>query len=182
MFILSAIITDHQLKILILYVMKTARSPIPLSTIADILGICDINYFNMQQCITELIDQRHILRYDDENKAYAKMSSTGLDIVEILEKDVPLSLREKVSSVTALELARLRRNLSVSSSYREIIETRENSYELSLCLKDGNTILLELKMYTPTKLQAELIVKNFSDNPTETYKKILYSLIGLENK
>ena len=53
---MSINLSDEQLKILILFSLRSAVSPIPQSTLGEILGICDINYFNIVPVLDEVVE------------------------------------------------------------------------------------------------------------------------------
>ncbi|MDF2686834.1 MAG: hypothetical protein K0S55_2017 [Clostridia bacterium] len=174
---MSTNLSKNQLKILVLFTLKSAGSPLSLSSLGDILGFCDINYFHIQECIVEHISMKHIIIHVDEGNEFAMLSPKGEQIVEALKNDVPVSIRERVASATALEIARIRHNLSIDVEVVQNNEPDDGSYTLNLALRDDALVLLKLSMYTPTKLQADMMAKNFNDNPTKIYKTILNAII-----
>ena len=44
-------------------------------------------------------------------------------------------------------------------------------------LLEGEDTLLEYRLFVPTQIQAQIIVDQFENNPTEKYKNILQLLI-----
>ena len=174
---MSINLSKNQLKVLVLFTLKSSGSPLSLNSLGDILGFCDINYFHIQECIADLISMKHILIHEDDNNEFAVLSLQGEQIVEALKNDVPLSVREKVASAATLEIARMRHNLSIDTEVVQNDDPNLGSYTVNLALRDDDLVLLKLSMYTPTKLQADLMAKNFNENPTEIYKIVLNTII-----
>ena len=71
---MSINLSDEQLKILILFSLRSAVSPIPQSTLGEILGICDINYFNIVPVLDEVVESGLVGRYETEDGIFLSLS------------------------------------------------------------------------------------------------------------
>ena len=167
---MANILPDQQLKILILLVFRAAKAPLPLTVLTDIpADSCDINCLDVQRCVNELIEQKHIVSVGD----FCKISDTGEIIIDELESSAPLSLRKKIAAATTIKLAELRIGLSTETTVTET----GNDFLTKLVLLDGDSKLFEVSFLCPTKSQAETCIRTFKENPTEVFRKILGVLV-----
>ena len=78
---------------------------------------------------------------------------------------------EKVASATAKEIARMRKNIAVQ--HKIVQNEYSRDFTLVLTLKDDDRVIFNAELYSPTKMQAEIMAKCFQNKPTEVYKKII---------
>ena len=169
-------ITDQQLQILILFFIRSAGTPVPEDTLADILGICNINCLNVQQCIAELSEAGHIARLEDDGKYYIKLSDTGIVIADTLKQQVPYTIRQHAAEVAISRLGELRRRLGCEAKVQASQRADDLPFCVTLSIKDQDSPLMSLCMYTPTEFQAQLIADNFKKSPTDVYKRVVNAL------
>lgn len=170
---MSINLNDEQLKILILFSLRSAVSPIPQKTLGEILGICDINYFNIVPVLDDVVESGLVGRYETEDGAFLSLSEKGKEIAYVLRTQLPLALRQKVTYVTAIELQKLKKSLSVDTSVSQRINNGVVEYIVDLKLKDDGLDIIDLSMYCPTEMQAEMMAQTFRENADGIYKKIL---------
>ncbi len=170
-------ISQHQLKVLILICLVTARCPLTIYTVNDIFGVCGISDINVADAIQELADLELItLHKDDDGITVIKITHNGDDVAETLKKDVSMSLRERVVAATGDAMAALCRNIGVTAETVKGSDFTEDEFTLRLALKDDDRTLMKIEMYTPTKFQAELMAQNFRDKTLEIYRTVLKAL------
>lgn len=174
---MSVNLSDEQLKVLILFALKSAVSPIPQSTLGEILGNCDINYFNIGPVLEEVIETNLVSRLKEENTTFLVLSDKGREIADILKGEISVALRQKVVYYTSLAIGKLRKDLSVETSVNQRLNNGLVEYVVNLKLKDDGADLMNLFLYSPTELQAEMIINAFKENPQTVYKKILETFI-----
>ena len=166
---MSINLSDEQLKILILFSLRSAVSPIPQSTLGEILGICDINYFNIVPVLDEVVENGLVGRYETEDGIFLSLSEKGKEIAYVLRTQLPLALRQKVTYVTAIELQKLKKSLSVDTAVKQRLNNGVVEYVVELKLKDDGADIIDLSMYCPT----EMLAQSFRENADGIYKKIL---------
>ena len=86
------------------------------------------NYFEVGQAIQDLTEQGNIRPADGDADAY-EITDAGCAIVETLQRDLPVTVREKAVKSAIKLLTRLRRE-------------RENKVEIKMCIRDSNNISL----------------------------------------
>ena len=173
---MAANLTDQELKILILFAVKNAGGTISNESLCDILAESDINYIRAKNCISLLEHEENLISLKDDGEIFLKIPKKTSIAVEELKKYVPVTIREKVAAATAKEISRLRKNLSVISSIDK--NEQNDEYTVNLTLKDDGKVIFYTSLYTPTKMQAEIISNNFNKNSSKIYKNIIAALTG----
>ena len=165
-------LNDHQMNVLTLFILHSAGCPLPVTTLVDIPALCDLNNFTMLDNIRHLEEKGHLTVISDGGEEFVKITALGNETAQTLRKDIPLTVREQAMNAVAQEVAKLRRDLAVT------VKTTENDEGFTMFAEfnDNGTILMRLEMFTPTKLQAEIMGQSFKNDPVGVYKKILESL------
>lgn len=173
-------LSRHQLKVLILYTLSVSYSPMPRMAIENVLACCDANIFEIQLAIADLISMSNLSEMKDEDEAYLVLTEQGRLIVDPLKKDVPISIREKAASLAMVEMTRQRQSIGVEADVIPVKHGQEEYYTSNLALNDDGQALLQLTLFTPNRIQAELVAKNFRKDPNGIYKEILKILTRTE--
>ena len=112
-------------------------------------------------------------RYETEDGIFLSISEKGKEIAYVLRTQLPLALRQKVTYVTAIELQKLKKSLSVDTAVKQRLNNGVVEYVVELKLKDDGADIIDLSMYCPTEMQAEMMAQSFRENADGIYKKIL---------
>lgn len=165
--------TNDALQILILYAVKEAPMGISPDFICNLISTStDEGNLNVENCLKDLIEKRLIEEVSIEDNHIVIITENGKLVVNQLQSNVSISLRKGLSKKVFEEVTRLRGELFVSASYKKS-PYNEDSYVVSLELKDVEDTLLSMELYAPSQLQAENIVNNFKDSPNDIYSKII---------
>ncbi|MBQ6172566.1 MAG: DUF4364 family protein [Clostridia bacterium] len=169
---------DQQIKMMILFALRSAGCPLPSVTIAQILNECGIGQIGTSGELYDLEEKGHVSLITDDDTEYAVLQKTGTEIVTALGRDLSPTLREKIILATAKEVAKLRKDLGVSASCRE---KPDGGFDVLFSLTDEGSPLMELTMYAPTKAQADIMISAFKDDPYRVYRDIITSLSKCDN-
>lgn len=188
---------DFQIKILICYLLTHIKTPLSLEQLSEILVSGElVNYFELIKAVSELTDTGHIVkvktnpmsvlenfRYPEDNMVlkkestkpdYYEVSKEGRQTAELCERDIPLSLREKVIRYGEELLNRMR----IEAENTVNIRKADDGYIIEMKIIDFGSNLLELSLFAPTKDHAEHIRRNFLKSPSEFYKGVMKLLEG----
>jgi len=157
-----------EIKVLILFVMRRLPEAVTMNELTE-LTMCDsaISYFDVADCIDKLVKTGH-LRVDD-NKKYS-LSEKGRHNGEILEKDLPYSVKEKAEAATALVRAAQVRNSMIKTSHKC---EDDGSYEVALSLSDGVSEIISINLLAANEKQAVAMENGFRKNAEEIYKAVV---------
>jgi len=160
-------------KVLILFIMRRLPEPVTLEVLAD-LTMCDdaISYFDVTDSIARLIETEH-LKLED-----GKYSITPLGIRngEILEKNLPYPIKQRVEASTALIRANQNRDTMIKTQQ---ISTGENEYKVALSLSDGLGEIISMELIAASEKQATDFEKNFRKNAEKIYQTIIEVLLDM---
>ena len=175
---MSINLSSRQTQILCLLALRFAGGLLPETSLSDILTSNDCNALSVSEAIGSLVEDKHITRVDGESELFVKIETSGKVIAEQLKNDVPITVREKIAASAAEEIARQRSKASVDSSVSEI----GDGFQVNVSLRDDGITLMNLILYSPTRFQADMIVRSFSASPANVYKKIVSFLTETDRK
>lgn len=162
--------SQSEINMIICYVLTNAETKLNKKIIVDTMtegGIA--NYFETTSAVSKLIKNGIIL--EDEN-GYLIATKECLMATEIVEKDLPLSIREKSIKLST--------KLAVSELYRkenkvEIVEEND-SFSVILHVTDKDKDYMVLKLNVPTITQAETVKEKFLADPVKIYDNLISSI------
>lgn len=164
----------NEIKILICYMLKTLEQQITKQQINEVMqrqGIA--NYFEVNQAISELLSQGNIDCDCVDNDEFLSITDVGRQVATTLERDIPKTVREKAikSAIKILTIAKNEQENKIE------ITPLEKGCHITFTMEDQQDIMMELKIYVADRAQAELLKKNFLEDPTKVYSNILSSLM-----
>ncbi len=164
-----------EIRILICYLLNAIAEPIPYNFLTDKLSAEGIaNYFELCEAISDLEDGGQIssLVDSDGKKAYIIMPS-GVDAAATLERNVPLSIRDKACTYIVKLLSRMR-----SEKENEVIIKEEKpGYRITCRVLDMDKELMSVSLLVPNEACAKTVRESFLNNPTETFIKVTEALL-----
>ena len=164
----------NEIKLLICYLLKTIDAPITRERIGDVIQDQSIaNYFETMDAVSDLLSNGSIDSDFVGEKEYLKITDIGRSACEVVEKDLPKTVREKAVK-SALRFMTLEKNAKENDVR---IEPTSDVYNISFSMKDNGTVLMELTMYVADRAQAEQLKNNFIEDPARVYSTILASLM-----
>lgn len=124
------------------------------------------NHFEISEAIARLKAAGRIK--EDENGVLTLVDG-GKEEIDLIEKDLPLTVREKSINICQKIMAR--------ETYRREnkaeITPRKDGYTVTLRVSDVDSDFLVLNMYAATKEQAEMLKEKFISNPVKVYEKLI---------
>ncbi|MBQ1272544.1 MAG: DUF4364 family protein [Clostridia bacterium] len=180
---MSGPLSLHQIKVLVLYTVDGTPGPVPRHVIETALALCDANIFGIQEALHDLIANENLTQKNDENEIpYLFLTPQGKTVVEPLRKDVPLSYREKALAYAAAEMSKLRTEIGVEAVVAPIEKGNGVEYACNINLSDEGITMMGLTLYSPNKLQAEMMAERFRKNPLDIYRKVLHIMTGTDTE
>ena len=166
--------SKYEIRILICYLLNSIKEPVSKEIIVD--SICEeslANYFETSSCFDDLIEKGNIIEEgsDGDIKTYT-VSENGVMIANQLDTILAYTVKEKAYDCAINLLAQKKKERENSV---EIVKT-DMGYNVNCKISGGNLDLLSFSIFAPDMPQAQIIKKNFYDNPTNFYKVILAML------
>ena len=161
------------IKVLICYIIKSIDDKISKMQLNEIMqeeGLA--NYFEVNQAIAQLISQGNLESQEEEIGEALYITEKGLHAADLLEADLPRSVRKKAinSAIRISTLARRKQENKVD------VEETDGGYNVTFHLGDEKTELMKLTVFVADKIQVETVKENFFNDPVKLYSGIIASL------
>lgn len=162
-----------QIKILIVFLLNQLDDAPTLSRLTDSLVIHGLaNYFDTTQAIDALIEDENIRLDGDGEEKKLYLTEKGKSAIAELEKEIPLSVRERAYEDAVLLQAMERRK----SENTIEVERFDKGFNVTLTVRNKNDVLMKLTVYAADEYQVEKIRDNFLKDAVRIYSEIVSSL------
>lgn len=161
------------INMLVCYIIANINGRVTAQTIKEAMAEGMIaNHFEISEAIVRLT-KSGVIKEDEDG---ALILCKGQNEVDLIEKDLPLSIRDKSIRLCQKIIARekyLRDNLVQ-------IEQVENGYLVKVNISDDKTEFFDLSLFAPTIEQAELIKVKFVTDPVKIYDTLIDAIFDNE--
>ncbi|MDU6296542.1 DUF4364 family protein [Clostridium celatum] len=166
-------------KLLVLYVIKSLKQSISNTQLTEIILENNfINYFTLQQYISEL-ENSDFIRYIDKNgKRLIVITKKGENVLSIFNDRISPIKRDIIDNYISSTIDSIKKELTIRSDYT--IE-KNNSFIVNLVALEDEMLLIDLKVSVPTKKQAATLCSKWKENPSDIYTKIVQVLFTDNN-
>lgn len=160
--------------ILVSYLVSNLNGKVSRETLLEATNDTMLaNYFEMSDAITKLINSGTIKENEDGMLCMKKQDANE---VELIEKDLPLTVRERCIKACQKIIARetYERENKVS------IEKTDCGYKVILNVSDKDTDFMSLTLFAPTEEQALIIKEKFISDPVKVYETLTEAIFNNE--
>ena len=139
---------ELDIKILILFVLRRLPGVVDPSELSDLCRSCDegFDYFEYSDCLADLIDNGLIA----ENEDGFSITEKGAKNVEIVENDIPYSVRSRAEKLLKPLRDRLRREAMIKTTH----VNEKNGCFVQLSMSDGEGDVINLQLLCGGEEQA----------------------------
>ena len=163
-------------KLLLLYILKTLKHPISNTQLTEIvLENSFINYFTLQQYISEL-DEANFIEYTEVmDKNLLKLTDKGDSVLSFFKDRISKSKISLINEYVKSHIDLIKKELTIHSDYT--IESND-SFIVDIKALEDDCTLIELKLQVPTKKQATHLCDKWQKDPSEIYTQIINLLFS----
>jgi hypothetical protein len=160
-----------EIKVLILFVLRRLPEPVSIDVLSE-LTMCDedINYFDVIDCIATLVKTKHL---HFENEKYS-LTAIGKRNGELLEKNIPRSVRTRAEDAAALVRAAQNRDAMIKTERKA---DDGSGYKVSLSLSDGIGEVISMELFAANEERAGALEKGFRKNAEKIYHTIVEMIV-----
>lgn len=164
----------YEIKILICTLLEAVNQPMGQEQINTVFQYNQtVNYFNFCQAITEMLQTGHIVQQtNNSTEVVLALSDLGKDTAHILSDAIPKSTREKTIKTAKSLIERQRQD----KGKKVTIENTNDGYFVHLIISESGSELLNLKLFSPDREQAEYMAEQCNTNTIAIYKSIISTL------
>lgn len=166
--------SKNDIKILICYILANIKVPMSPDNIVYILQENRLaNYFEIIDAFSDLVSNKNIV-CSDRNKNVFMITKSGQLIAKQLDSLVPLSVRDRAVTAAVSLISRIKREKENTVD----IEKVDKGYIVKCHISDGKMDLLNVNLYVPDLIQANMVKSNFQKEPELVYSCLLSLLTG----
>lgn len=165
----------NEIKILICTILKSVDKPLSFDSLNEIFqqdGLA--NYFDFAQCLHELLLTGHVDLLQEDGVDFYKVTKLGAGTADMFERRVPFTIREKAMGAAVKLLAKIRRE----AENKVEITPADGGFTVECRSFDQKDELFSIRLLVPDIRQAELIRKQFLNNPEMIYQGVLALVTG----
>lgn len=165
-------------KVLILYFMDRVKIPVSNMQLTRImLENRFINYFLLQQSLSEMQQDKLIATETRDNIDYYSLSDDGLKMLEMFQNLVPAGIRVRMDENIDTIRSFMRHETSIVAEYT--LEN-ENEYEVKCRIVEDFNPLIDIRLSVGSREDARSICKNWKAHAKEVYPQVIGVLLGRE--
>lgn len=163
-------------KLIVLYILDKVDFPLTNGQLTNfILEKEYTNYFNIQQAISELIDDHYINMETIRNSTLYQISESGRETLSFFSSSISHSIREDIDHYLKEHKYSLRNEVSTQADY---YERKKDEYVAHLRVIEGDSDVIELNLSVPTQREANIICNNWRDKSSDIYAYVISTLLA----
>lgn len=156
-------------KLLLLYIFCKVDKPISNSGITQIVLENNlINYFSLQQFLSELIESGLINDIKKNKQHMLSITQKGRDAFEFFNSRIPEKKREIIDNYIKKNISGIKKDFEISADY----EHDAGKYTVTLRMENGEETIIELKLSVDSDEKAKKICNQWKQDPEKFYIKI----------
>lgn len=162
-------------KLLVLYVIKSIKIPISNKQITEIIlqnGF--INYFTLQQYISELVSSKFIQYSDRNDKKLLLITDRGEKVLSLFKDRLATSKTDIIDNYIKDQIENIKKELTLTATYTV---DENNNFIVNLRAIENDSLLIDLKLNVASNKQAIHLCNKWKSNSSEIYNKIMQLLI-----
>ena len=162
-------------KLILLYTIHKLNMPFTNNQLVSIMIENNImNYFSLQQYLTELIDSKFIQTKSEDGKQFFSITEDGEKILNYFITRVPFTVKEKLADIVESNADKIKQEIEITADY---ISEKHCEYIVECKVNENGISLIELKVNVPTKEQAKIICENWRNHASLIFGEVFESLI-----
>ena len=165
----------NEIKTLICYLVSKLENPITKEQLVTV--ICEegiANYFELNQALSEVIENGSIVTDENGTDPYLKITAEGRNNCKAIEHEIPYSIRESAFNAAIRLQTRLRRE----REHRIKIDRLENGCNITMSVLDGEDELMTVTVFVADYEQALAVKEKFLSDPVTVYSNIIALLMA----
>lgn len=162
-------------KLLVLYILEKIKADLTNSQITQVVLETEmINYFSLQQMLSQLMDSKLLKIHKKNNREYYTLTQKGLETLECFCTRIPQNVTEKVDHYIEVNGESLLNETQVKTSY---VKQSDNEFIVNLRVIENQSNLIDLNLNVSSEKQANLICNNWKNNASYMYAQVIELLV-----
>lgn len=163
-------------KLIILFMLEKADYPLTNAQVSDFILEKDYtNYFNIQQAISELSDNKFISTETIRNSSHLHITPEGSAVLGYCKNEISDAIKSEILEYLNKHESEFHEEVSVVADY---YEEKKDIYIARCIVKDGGTNAIELNLSVASKEEANTICSKWKDKSQEIYAYLIQQLLA----
>lgn len=165
-------------KLILLYIFNKIKLPISNIQITQIvLENNFMNYFTLQQYISELTSSNLLTHIEDKDKGKHRLVLTekGDKVLCLFKNRISSNKLDSIDTYLNRKINDIKKEVTVTANYT--IENK-NNYIVNLVASENDLTLIDIKLSVASNNQARDLCSKWKNNSSELYSKIIQLLIN----
>ena len=155
------------IKLIILFVLKNYNKPITNHLLSELtLKETDIDYFNMQKCLYELLGENWVRLFKGDPNNLYEITDEGRKVLDYFKNKVPFIIREKLLFSVNSQLKSEEPQSKIIADF-DVSENGQFNVYLKIIEKDD--LLFEININVGSRELAVKTKEHFEKNAMEIY-------------
>lgn len=161
-------------KLIVLYMLDRVSFPMTNDQLSEyILTKGYMDYFKLQQTISELVDTELVSAELVRNNTYYTIVPKGREVCHYFQNKISPEIREDIKAYLKDNEYTLRQEVSVLSNYYKTIDAE---YMVDCVVKEQGEELLKVSLRVSSEQQANAICNKWADKSSEVYAFLIDTL------
>lgn len=164
-------------KVLILYILNKINRPVGNNELFQlVLSIDEMNYFYFQQFLLDLLEDKYIETYqeNEHSEQVYQLTTSGKATLELTKDLIPGIIKLKIDNTVKGELQEIEEEVSIIS---EFTPQDDGGFMVTCKVIEHNKTIFEISTFASSREQAKAISDNWKENAVDIYPKIINLLI-----
>lgn len=158
-------------KLLLLYIFNKVQMPISNSHITQIVLENNlINYFSLQQFLSELIESEFIKDEKKDRQHILTITTKGKNALEFFMNRIPEKRKETIDNYIKKNIENIKNDVEITAEYEQYMNGK---YMANLKLANEGEVLINLKLSLDSLNEARNLCSLWKQDPEKLYNKIL---------
>ncbi len=163
-------------KVLILYILNKIDRSISNDELYQlVLSIEDMNYFYFQQFLLDLLENKYIETYQENEhcEQIYRLTTSGKKTLELTKDLIPGIVKLKIDSTIKGELKEIEEEVSIIS---EFTPQDDGGFMVTCKVVEHNKTIFEVSTFASSREHAKAISDNWKENAVDIYPKMIHLL------
>ena len=163
-------------KLIVLYTLSRVDFPMTNSQLTEFITEKEYtNYFNVQQVLSELVDDRYISIQETKNNSLYRITPEGKETLSFFYQNISRNIRDDIDMYLSEQKYALREEVSNIADYYEV---KKNEFVCELKVIERDTTVIEVRITVPTEDNAKTICSRWRSKNADIYAYVIKVLLG----
>lgn len=165
-------------KLILLYIINKIKMPVSNNQITEIILENNfINYFTLQQYLSELVSSKFLHNTDEEGTQRLKITEKGSKVLDLFGSRISQNKLDVANSYLTAHREKIKKETTVHADYT--IDDK-NNFIVNLNATENGSILINIKLSVGSNKQARELCNKWNSDSSKLYDKIVKMLVNEE--